>query len=265
MNVAMNGKGPQHLEMPRWQASKPEKREPLRQIDESRVGLEIRARPPNPLSRIRHPDTSTKPPPKLSLPSSVGRNPTIVTGRPSPNELRSMNRIPVVEISEMPNGREPPSAPSSLSPIITIAIHAPTKMSSKRGKPRLIEAPINNLKKRPNSPLRKPRIPLRINPRSGRNCIADQPSRRRKLNIGADPIEPARPGAEAGRHPLRQPPLHATRRHRNDICGERLRKLVGDQSAKRPDQPVGPLCSVDMKHGEKERRRLRGRAGALVR
>ena len=251
MNVAMSGESAQHLEMAGRQTSEPKKREPLRQIDESQILLKIRASTPNPLSRVGHTNTCAKPPPELSLPPSSRRNPTILTGSPSANELGPMNRIPVVEIREMPNRGEPPSTPSSLSRIIAITALAGTpEMSSKRGKPRLIEAAINNLNQRPNSPLRKPRIPLRIDPRSSRNSVADQPPRRRKLNVGANTVGPTITGAKSNGHPLGKPPLHTARRHRNDISGERIGKRIGEQGAKRPDQAVGPFSSVNVKHGE---------------
>jgi hypothetical protein len=250
MNVAMSGKSTQHLKVTGRQPSQPEKREPLRQIDQRRIRLEIRARTPNPLSRIRHTYTRAKPPPKLSLPSGPCRYPTIITGRPSPNELRPMNRIPVIEVGEMPNGGESPSAPSSLSGVISIALTGPTKMSSKSGKPRLIETPINNLKKRPDSTLGKPRVPLRINPRSSSDPVADQAPRGRKLNVGADTIGAAIAGTKSRGHPLGQPPLHAAGRHGDQLEREWIRERIGEQSAKRPDQAVGPFCSVCLKHGE---------------
>lgn len=85
MNVAMSGERAQNLEMAGRQTSEPEQRDALRHVDESRIPLEIRARALDALSWIGYRNTRAKPPPKLSLPSSIGRDSTLATCCPSTN------------------------------------------------------------------------------------------------------------------------------------------------------------------------------------
>ena len=242
MHVAMLRKRPKHLKMTSRQPRQTEQRDALRQINKPRLLLETRARAREPFSRIRSADLSAKLPPQLSLPSRVRRNP-ILPGRPSMNQLRPMKRVPVIEVSEMPNRPKPPGTAS----LIVIRVELP-EMSSKSREPRLTQAPINNLKKRPNSPLRKPRIPIRLDPRSSSNSIPNKPTRRRKLNVGANTIGPLIASTKSRRHPLSKPPLHPPSRNSNNLPSKRIRKQISEKRPKRLDQALGPFCSMHVKH-----------------
>ena len=49
------------------------------------------------------------------------------------------------------------------------------------------------------------------------------------------------------REPLAQPPLHAARRHQDQLLGERVGQRVGQQGAQPVGQQIGALGTVEMK------------------
>ena len=243
MHVAPDRERAQHVEMPRGQPRQPEEREPRRQIDDPGLLPQPRTSALNPLGRIRNPDPRAQPPPELGLPHPVGRHAPVLPASPGTNHLRPMQRVPIEQLREMPNGTEPPSPPRR----IHVLARSP-EMRGQARQPRLPQTPIHHLEQSPNRPLRQPRIRIRLDPRRRRHRIPDEPPRRREVHVRAHPIAPPIPRPEPIRHPLREPPLHAARRHGDDLRRERIGQRVGQQRAKRLDQAVGPLSSMDVKH-----------------
>jgi hypothetical protein len=154
-----------------------------------------------------------------------------------------MQRIPIEQLSEMPNRAEPPRSPRRIR-----RIAATTEMRGQARHPRLPQTPINDLEQSPNRPLGQPRIRISLDPRSRRNRIPNQPPRRRELDVRAHPIAPPNPRPEPIRHPLCQPPLHPARWHRDDLRRKRVGHGIGQKRAKRLDQAVGALSSMYVKH-----------------
>ena len=121
-------------------------------------------------------------------------------------------------------------------------------MRGQAREPRLAEAAVDDLEQRPNRPLGQPRIRIGLDPRRRRDRVADEPPRRREVDVRAHAVAPPVPGPEPIRHPLREPALHPARRHGDDLGRERVGQRVGEQRAKRLDQAVGPFSSMDVKH-----------------
>ena len=173
---------------------------------------------------------------------SAGTRP-ILPPSPSTNHLRPMQGVPIEQLREMPNRTEPPSPPRR----IHVLARSP-QMRGQARQPRLPQTPIHHLEQSPNRPLRQPRIRIRLDPRRRRHRIPNEPPRRREVDVRAHPIAPPIPRPEPIRHPLREPPLHAARGHGDDLGRERVGQRVGQQRAKRLDQAVGPLSSMDVEH-----------------
>jgi hypothetical protein len=93
-----------------------------------------------------------------------------------------MQRIPIKQLSEMPNRAEPPSPPRRIRRV------AATQMRGQALEPRLIQTPINNLEQSPNRPFRQPRIRISLDPGRRRNRIPDQPPRRREIDVCTHPV-----------------------------------------------------------------------------
>ena len=87
---------------------------------------------------------------------------------------------------------------------------------------------------------------VRVDAGRGRHRVADQPPRRREVDVRAHAVAAAGRGAEAGRHPLRQPALHPARGDGDDLARERVGQRIGQQRAQRLDQAVGAFGSVDV-------------------
>ncbi len=58
---------------------------------------------------------------------------------------------------------------------------------------------------------------------------------------------PPRPAPEDVRKPLAQPPLHAARRHQDQLFGERVGQRVGQQGTEPVGQQISALGTVQMK------------------
>jgi hypothetical protein len=243
MHVAPNRERAQHIEMPRRQARQPEEQDPRRQIDDPRLLPQPSTSALNPLRLVRNPNPRPQPPPQLGLPNPVGRHPAVLPASPSPNHLRSMQRVPIEELREMPNRTEPPSPPRG----IHLLTRSP-QMSGQARQPRLPETPVHRLEQSPNRPLRQPRVAVGLDPRRRSHRIPKEPPRRREVDVRAHPVAPPIPRPKPVRHPLREPSLHPARRHSDDLGREGIVRGIGQERAKRLDEAVGPLSSVVVEH-----------------
>ena len=246
MHVPPDRQRPQHVEMARGQPRQPEERQPRRQIDEPRLLPQPRTRTLNPLGRIRNPDPLAQPPPKLRLPehrragtapspSSPRAQARTISGRCSAYRSNSSARCRTVL------NRRARRAGSASSP-------AATEM---RGQALPATAPPDTHQPPRAEP--KPPAPATTDPHPPRSQTPSQPHPRRASAATGSrrsrtPHRPAHPRPEPIRHPLREPPLHAARRHGNDLRRERVGQRVGQERAKRLDQAVGPLSSMDVEH-----------------
>ena len=183
-------------------------------------GTPIRARSRRQSSACQTPSTgSARPSPSPSSPRAQART---ISGRCSAYRSNSSARCRTVL------NRRARRAGSAASP-------PPPRCAARLVEPRLPQTPINNLEQSPNRPLRQPRIRISLDPRRRRNRVPDEPPRRRELDVRAHPIAPPVPRPEPIRHPLRQPPLHAARRHGDDLRRERIGQRIGQQRTKRLD------------------------------
>ena len=210
------------------------------QVDEPGLVAQPRARALEPLGRAGRADPLAQPPPQLGLPRGVGRacrrrRPA----RPRADHLGPVQRVAVEQVGEVPDGwRSAARGPRPTPPRCAARLRS-------HGSP---SALVDDLEQRPHRPLRQPRVRVRVDPGGRRDRVADEPARRRELDVGAHAV--AAPGrrAEARRQPLRQPALHPARRHGDDLGRERVGERVGQQRAERLDEAVGPFGSVDVEH-----------------
>ena len=104
---------------------------------------------------------------------------------------------------------------------------------------------LDDLQQWPCQPLGQPRILVRVDARRGRDGFGYERGWGGELDPGADPVGAARGGSEHGRHPLRQPSLHAARRYGDDLGGEWVLERVGAQRGQSIGEAVGAVGSVD--------------------
>ena len=230
----------------RWpgrQPRQPEQRQPRRQVDDLRLLAQPRARALDPLGRIGHADPRAQPPPQLGLPRPARRHVPVLAPRPRAHHLGPVQRVAIEQLGEVPNRAEPPRPPRRVG-----VLAAATEMRGQAREPRLVEVVVDHLEQSPHRPLGQPRIRVGLDPRRRRHRVADEPPRRREVDVRAHAVAPPLPGAEPIRHPLREPALHPARRHGDDLGRERVGQRVGQQRAKRLDEAVGPLGSMDVKH-----------------
>ena len=172
-----------------------------REVDDARVGLEHLAGPFEPLGGPRLADARPQAAPEPSLPLLVRR----VLGRgPGPHGVGPVQRVPVEELGHMPDRREPTRSLERIG-----VLRRPSEMRGEQMHPRLVQALVDDLEQRPDGPLRKPRVRLRLYARRGRHRRPDEPARRRELHVRADPVGLAVGRPEPSRQLLRDPPLHA--------------------------------------------------------
>ena len=99
-----------------------------------------------------------------------------------------------------------------------------------------------------------------IDPRGGRDRVADEPARERELDVRAHPVGAAR-AWRRGARTCRCVSQRSIPRvgHGDDLGRERVGERVGEQLAERLDEPVGAFGSVDVEHrsqGEVARRQV---------
>ena len=112
--------------------------------------------------------------------------------------------------------------------------------------PRLTERGVDDLEERPDGPGRHPGIGVALHTRGGRHSPADQRRRIGKVDVCAHAVGPAGCGAEPGREPLAQPPLHPAGGNAYDLGDHRVVERVDDDVAEGCHQGIGPFGSVDV-------------------
>ncbi len=154
-----------------------------------------------------------------------------------------MQGVAVEQVGELPDTREPARATSRIW-----LVRSPVQMSCEARQPGLGESFVDDLEQRPDRPVGQPRVCVGLDAGHRRDGVADQPARRRELDVGAHAVEAPGRRAEATRHSLGEPALHAARRDGDDLGGEGVGEGVEQKGAKRVDQAVCPFSSVDVEH-----------------
>ena len=236
MHITRLREGVEHPEVAAGQAGQAEQREPVRQLDDSRFRGQSRARGGEPLGRARPSDRRAQPPPQLGLPHAVTRKRSagavgVLADRPCLDHLRPAQPVAVVELGEVAHGREP-------ADLLLAGLRA-AEVCLQRGQPRLVEIAVDDPQQRPDEPLRHPRIAVRVDPGRCGERVTDEAPRERIGDVRADAVGAARGRAEPGRHPLREPPLHAAGRHRDDLRRERIAQRFKQDLGERVGERVG--------------------------
>ena len=171
------------------------------------------------------PSRCAQPPPQLRLPRGlVGSR---LAARPAAHHRRPVQRVAVEQLGEVADGRE--AARAAVGVVLGAEVdrrgcaatarrrHSPTTSSSGQtarcGSHGSVSGSIAG---------------------RGRDGVADEPARERELDVRADAVGPAGRGAEARRHPLREPALHASGGHGDDVGRERVGERLGQEPARAP-------------------------------
>ena len=239
MDVAAGGERAEHVEVAAREPREAEQRDPRGQLEQPRLGDEPLAGRPRALRRARPPEPHAQPPPQLRLPARLVRQVDDAL-RPAADDLRPVQRVAVEQAGDVADGGEPPRAAR-----LVVAL---AEVHREAAQPRLAEALVDDLQQRPHRALRQPRVGVRLDARGDRDGVAQEHARERELDVRADPVGAPRRRAEAARELLRQPALHAARRHADHLGRERVRRRRGEQPGERPDQAVGAFCPVDVEH-----------------
>ncbi len=239
VHVPLDRERIQNVEVARRQTRQPEQRHPRRQVDERRLSPQPRTGVLHALRRARLPDPLAQPSPQLGLPAAVA------SFRPRQQHRRPMNGIAVVEIGDVPHAAQPARAP----PRIRVGSR-PAEVRRQRRQPRLSKRRLDHLQQRPHRPLRQPRIGLAVDAGSHGDGPVDEPTRKRELHVRAHAVTAARRSAEHDRQPLRQPALHAARRHGHDLG---LQGIC--QRLRRARRRAHPQARPSVPPGERETRR----------
>jgi hypothetical protein len=234
VDVAVRGQRVQHAEVAGGQPREAEQGQARRQVRQVRVRAQRRARRRAALGRAGHRQPLAQPPPQAGLPMVA------LARRPSLEQRRPVERVAVVQLGDVVDAGEPPPA-ARLVPRVSEVI-------GQRRQPRLVQRLVDDLQERPHRPLRPPRVLVGVDPGRDRHGVGDHPPGRREVDVRAHAVVPARRHPEAGRHALAQPPLHAPRRHRHDLAGERIGQRVREQRGKRRDERVGAFGPMDVQH-----------------
>jgi hypothetical protein len=210
----------------------PEDRHLRGQIDDIRVRLQHLTRPLQALRRpgLADPRPQAPPQPPLPLP---GRR--LLRRGPRQHGVRAVQRVPVEQLGQMPNGREPPRPLQRIGPV-----RRSTEVCRQQLHPRLAEALVDDLEQRPHGSLRQPRIGLRLHARRRGHGRPHQPPGRREVHVRADP--------EPSRQLLRDPPLHPPSRDSHDLLSERVAGRRCEQRPERLDEAVSATGAVEVKH-----------------
>jgi len=223
VDIAMHGQRLEDAEVAGGQTGQPEEREARRKVDGVPLLTEARARLLHPLDGRGNLDGVPEPPPQLRLP---------VIGAPlGPllEELRPIQRVPIEEPGDMPERAEPPRPPI-----------LPPQIAREPLQPGLLDRRVDDLEQSPDGMLGKPGIRLAVDPRRGRDGIPEQPARRGKVDVRADP--------EPHRERLSQPPLHTAGGDRDDLESEGILGSVREHPSEGLYEPVGPFRAMDVQH-----------------
>ena len=125
---------------------------------------------------------------------------------------------------------------------------------AKRRQPGIIEVLLDHLDERPHRPLGQPGVRLGVGARGQGQRARDQGPREREIDVGADPVAPARAGPQRRRQALGQPALDAPGGHGHDLGGHRVVERDGHQVRQHRHQRVGPIGAVDVQHPGRVRR-----------
>ena len=201
-----------------------------------------------PLRGAGPPDPRAQAVPQLRLPDDVlaQRRPAAAQGvsrRPPPHHLRAQQRVAVVEVGEVADGREPAGPAGRIRTRRRAA-----EVDGQRVQPGLPEGLVDDREQRPAPRVGQPRVRVEGRARGRGDGVAHQPARRGERDVRADAVRPARTGAEPRREALGQPALHPPGRHGDHLGRERVPERIGEQVAERLDQAVGAFGAVDVQH-----------------
>ena len=241
VDIPMGRERGEDLEPGGGQARQAEHREPCRKVDKAGFALEPLARGVDPLGGIGLAHPLAESAPQVRLPGRVGREPLagrphVAALRPRPHHRRPLDGVAVVELGDVADAREPPRLPGGVR-----RVHRRPEVHRQVLQPRLVQRPVDDFQQRPHEPLRPPCIGVRLDSRRGRDRVFDQAPRGWEVHVRAYPVLPPGRRPRGGGEPLREPPLHAARGHRDDLGGEGI--------PERLDEAVGALGSMDMQHG----------------
>ena len=180
-----------------------------------------------------------QPAPELRLPGGLVRQ-VDLAARPPADHRRPVQRVAVEQLGEVPDGREAARA--------AVGVVRGAEVDREAAQPRLVQALADDVEQRPDGARRRPRIGLGIDARGGRDGVADEPVRERELDVRAHAVGAPGRRPEARGQPLRQPALHPSGRHRDDVRRERVGQRIGEQFPERGDEAVGAFSAVDVQH-----------------
>ena len=235
MDVAAGGERPQDREVSRRQPREPEQREPRGQVEQARLGREPGARRREPLGGAGQADPCAQPAPQLRLPVA-GR----AAGRPGQDELGPVQRVAVEQLGQVAHAAEPARAPQARG---RVAVAVAAEVRGQRRRPWLVQRGVDHVEQRPDHARGQPGIGLGREAGGGGHRVPDERARRREGHVGAH--------AEPVGDPLREPALHAARRHGDHLGRERILERGGEQPAQGRDEAVGALGSMDVEHPDR--------------
>ena len=174
------------------------------------------------------PSRCAQPPPQLRLPRGLARH-VDLAARPAAHHRRAVQRVAVEQLGEVADGREAARAP--------VGVVLGAEVDGEAAQPRLVAG----TRRRPRAAATRRAAAshgsmLGVEPGRGGDGVAGEPARERELDVRADAVGAAGRRAEARRHPLRQPALHAAGGDGDDVGRERVGQRVGQEPAERLDQ-----------------------------
>ena len=255
VDVAGGGQGPQHRQRTGRQAGEPEQGQAGREIDDGGVGPEGGAGLVEPLRRAGQPDPVPQPPPQLRLPDPLGtQRPAgavdVVLRRPGPEHAGTVDAVAVVQIGQVAGAAEP-AGPAAQVGGRRWPGSSPRRpeVAGQRVEPRLAERGVDDLEERPHRPGGHPGVGVALHTGGGGHRPPDEGPGIGEVDVGAHPVGPAGGGAEPGRQPLREPPLHPAGWDGHHLGGHRVVERFEYDIAEGGHEGVGPFGSVDVQHG----------------
>ena len=121
-----------------------------------------------------------------------------------------------------------------------VTVHAEAEVRRQRCAPGLPHRVVDHLEQRPDHAVGVPGVVALLAEQHGHQGVrAEEP------DTGADPVASAAADTEPVREPLREPALHAARRHHHDLFGERVVERRRQQVTQAVRQEVGALGAMD--------------------
>ena len=195
MQVALVRDRGQHVEVGAGDSRQPEQRQPRREVEQPHIAPDSLARRREPLGRTRHADPSPQAPPQLGLPGvgAVGRGKR--PGGPGSHHVRTVHAVAIEQVGDVADGSEPAHR------VLRVAACA-LEVARERRQPRLVQALVDELEQAPDRSFRYPRVVFRIDPGRRRQRRLDQPSGKRKVDVGAHAVLAVAGGSEPRRQAL---------------------------------------------------------------